>query len=158
MCDEVCQQDVESASSEGLALSRSKCGAECDRDRAIAMLAGREALINNGDIKEARIHQLETEVAMLREELRINGAPYAAYRPASATQYTSSGTDGHPGTSGDARLDKAETARRFFVSDDTIRAWLRRADDDSLVDTHTSVNRFPEDQVAVHGLFKGLIV
>ena len=40
----------------------------------IAMLAGREALISNGDAKEARIHQLESEVAMLREELRINGA------------------------------------------------------------------------------------
>ena len=26
---------------------------------------------------------------------------------------------------------KAETARRFFVTDDTIRTWLRRADDDS---------------------------
>ena len=40
----------------------------------IAMLAGREALIRNGDAKDARIHQLESEVAMLREELRINGA------------------------------------------------------------------------------------
>ena len=36
--------------------------------------AGREALIANGDAKDARIHQLESEVAMLREELRINGA------------------------------------------------------------------------------------
>ena len=26
---------------------------------------------------------------------------------------------------------KTETGRRFFVSDDTIRAWLRRVDDDS---------------------------
>ena len=41
----------------------------------IAMLAGREALINNGDVKDARLHQLECEVAMLREGLRINGAP-----------------------------------------------------------------------------------
>ena len=39
----------------------------------IAMLAGRETLMKNGDMKEARIHQLESEVAMLREELRING-------------------------------------------------------------------------------------
>ena len=28
-------------------------------------------------------------------------------------------------------VGKAETARRFFVSDDTVRTWLRRADDDS---------------------------
>ncbi len=40
----------------------------------IEMLAGREALITNGDANEARIHQLESEVAMLREELRIVGA------------------------------------------------------------------------------------
>ena len=40
----------------------------------IAMLVGRESLIKNGDVQEARIHQLESEVAMLREELRINGA------------------------------------------------------------------------------------
>ena len=40
----------------------------------VAMLAGREALITNGDTKDARIHQLESEVAMLREESRINGA------------------------------------------------------------------------------------
>ena len=36
------------------------------------------------------------------------------------------------------------TARRFFVSDDTIRAWLRRADDDSLLRTRMPVNRFPD--------------
>jgi transposase len=40
--------------------------------------------------------------------------------------------------------NKAETARRFFVTDDTIRAWLRQADDDSLVQTRTPVNRFPD--------------
>ena len=39
---------------------------------------------------------------------------------------------------------QAETARRFFVSDDTIRAWLRQADEDALIQTRTSVNRFPE--------------
>ncbi len=39
----------------------------------IAMLAGREALIQKGDVKDARIHQLESELAMTREELRING-------------------------------------------------------------------------------------
>jgi hypothetical protein len=40
--------------------------------------------------------------------------------------------------------NKAETARRFFITDDTIRAWLRRVDDDSLVQTQTPVNRFPD--------------
>ena len=40
--------------------------------------------------------------------------------------------------------NKSEAGRHFFVSDDTIRAWVRRADDDSLVDTHIPVNRFPD--------------
>jgi hypothetical protein len=40
----------------------------------IAMLTGREALIKNGDSTDSRIHQLESEVAMLREELRIISA------------------------------------------------------------------------------------
>ena len=40
--------------------------------------------------------------------------------------------------------NKAETSRHFFVSDDTVRAWLRRVDDDSLVQTRTPVNRFPD--------------
>ena len=38
----------------------------------IAMLTRREALIKNGDAPDARIHQLESEVAMLREEVRNN--------------------------------------------------------------------------------------
>ena len=39
---------------------------------------------------------------------------------------------------------KAEVSRHFLVSDDTIREWLRRADDDSLVQTQSPVNRFPD--------------
>ena len=40
--------------------------------------------------------------------------------------------------------NKTETGRRFLVSDDIIRAWLRRADDDTLIQTHVPVNRFPD--------------
>ena len=40
----------------------------------VAMLAGREALILEGDVKEARIHQLESDLAMTREELRLIGS------------------------------------------------------------------------------------
>ncbi len=36
---------------------------------------------------------------------------------------------------------KAETARHFCVTDDTIRSWLRRADDDSLLNMETPVSR-----------------
>ena len=40
----------------------------------IAMLAGREFLIREGDVADAHIHRLETEVTLLREELRIVSA------------------------------------------------------------------------------------
>ena len=40
----------------------------------VAMFAGCEALIKNGHAKDARTHQLESEVAMLSEELRITVA------------------------------------------------------------------------------------
>ena len=40
--------------------------------------------------------------------------------------------------------NKADTSRHFLVSDDTIRDWLRRIDDDALVQTAAPVNRFPD--------------
>ena len=40
--------------------------------------------------------------------------------------------------------NKSETSRHFLVSDDTIRDWLRRVDDDTLVQTPTPVHRFPD--------------
>ena len=45
------------------------------------MLTHREAPIKNGDSPDASIHQLESEVAMLREELRINSARMRRVRP-----------------------------------------------------------------------------
>jgi len=110
----------------------------------IAMLAGREALITNGDAEDARMHQLECEVAMLREELRIIGARLKRVPPHRRPQYTNVERMAILELRAMRGWNKAETGRHFFVSDDTIRAWLRRADDDSLVDTHTPVNRFPD--------------
>ena len=43
----------------------------------VALLAGREFLIQQGDLATAKIQRLEAEVAMLREELRINAARMA---------------------------------------------------------------------------------
>ena len=51
------------------------------------MLAGRETWIANGNASEARIHQLESEVAMLREELRINGERLTCIAPPRRPQY-----------------------------------------------------------------------
>jgi len=110
----------------------------------IAMLAGREALIENGNVKDARIHQLETEVAMLREELRIMGARMKRVPPYRRPPYTTVERMAILQLRAVRGRNKSETGRHFSVSDDTIRAWLRRADDESLVDTHTPVNRFPD--------------
>jgi transposase len=110
----------------------------------IAMLTGREALIANGDAKDARIHQLESEVAMLREELRINGARMKRVPSHRRPQYTAIERMAILQLRAMRGWNKAETARHFFVTDDTIRSWLRRVDDDSLVHTQTPVNRFPD--------------
>jgi hypothetical protein len=40
--------------------------------------------------------------------------------------------------------NQSETSRNFLVADDTIRDWLRRVDDDALVQTPAPVNRFPD--------------
>jgi len=108
------------------------------------MLAGREAVINNGDVKDARIHQLECEVAMLREELHINGARMQRIAPHRRPQYTNVERMAILELRAMRGWAKVETARRFFLTGDTVRAWLRRADDDVLVQTKTPVNRFPD--------------
>ena len=144
MRDEVCQQDVE--------LPLPKNWPSCVRHAVlnviglvrIAMLVGRESLIKNGDVHVARIHQLESEVAMLREELRINGARIQRVVPHRRPQYTSVERMAILELRAMRGWSKAETARHFFVSDDTIRAWLQRAEDDSLVQTNSPVNRFPD--------------
>jgi len=145
MCDEICGQGIES-------LKLPKGWRSHVRNAVlnvvgivrIAMLAGREALVTNGEAKDARIHQLESEVAMLREELRINGARMKRMPSHRRPQYTSIERMAILQLRAMRGWNKAETARHFFVTDDTIRSWLRRADDDSLVQTQTPVNRFPD--------------
>ena len=110
----------------------------------IAMLAGREFLIQNGDVLEAHVHRLETEVALLREELRIIGSRVKRIDPQRRPQYPPVERMAIMELRAMRGWSKAETARRFFVSADTIRAWLRRADDDSLLQMATPVNRFPD--------------
>jgi transposase InsO family protein len=145
MCDELCGEDIGS-------LPLPKDWTDTVRHAVlnvvcivrIAMLAGREFLIREGDVADAHIHRLETEVALLREELRIVSARMKRIDPNRRPQY--------PPVQRMAILElramrgwsKAETARHFCVTDDTIRSWLRRADDDSLLNTETPVNRFPD--------------
>ena len=113
MCDVVCDQDVES-------LPLPKGWQSFARNAVlnvigivrIAMLTGREALIKNGDVKEARIHQLESELAMLREELRINGTRMQRIDPHRRTQYTAVERMAILELPAMRGWSKAETARR----------------------------------------------
>ena len=145
MCDESCQQDLES-------LPLPKDWTANVRHAVlnvigivrIAMLAGRDFLIQEDKPYVAHIHRLESEVAMQREELRINGARTSRIDPHQRPQYLPTERMAILELRAMRGWSKAETARRFFVSDDTIRAWLRRADEDSLIQTRTPVNRFPD--------------
>ena len=110
----------------------------------IAMLTRREALIKNGDAPDARIHQLESEVAMLREELRIISARMRRVPSNRRPQYTGLERMAILQLRAMRGWNQSETSRHFLVSDDTIRDWLRRVDDDALVQTSTPVNRFPD--------------
>ncbi len=92
----------------------------------IAMLSGREFLIQEDKPYVAQAHRLETEIAMLREELRINGARMRRIDPHQRPQYWPTERMAILELRAMRGWSKAETARRFFVSDDTIRAWLRR--------------------------------
>ncbi len=92
----------------------------------IAMLASREFLIGRDDVVTANIQRLETEIAMLREELRINGARMRRCNPQRLPQYSPVERMAILELRAMRGWSKAETARRFFISDDTIRAWLKR--------------------------------
>jgi hypothetical protein len=131
MCDEECLREVESSP---LPMNWHACARHAVLNVIgivrIAMLAGREALITNGGVREARIHQLESEVAMLREELRIIGTRMQRIDPHRRPQYTPIERMAILELRAVRGWNKAEAARRFFVTDDTIRAWLRRVDDD----------------------------
>ena len=145
MCDNQCEEEIES-------LPLPKGWSKTVRHAVlnvicivrVAMLAGREALIQNGDVPQAHVHRLETEVALLREELRIIGLRMARIAPQRRPQYLPVERMAIVELRAMRGWSKAETARRLFVSDDTIRSWLRRADDNSLLEMTTPVNRFPD--------------
>jgi hypothetical protein len=88
----------------------------------IATIAGRKALIQNGDVKDARNHQLESELAMTREELRLVGPRMQRVDPHRRPQYTMVERMAILELRAMRGWSKAETARHFFITDDTIRA------------------------------------
>jgi len=110
----------------------------------IAMLAGREALIESGDIRDALIHQLRSELTDARDEMETKDARMRRIDPHRRPQYTQVERMAILELRAMRGWSNAETARRFLVTDDTIRAWLTRVDDDLLLQTRTPVNRFPD--------------
>jgi hypothetical protein len=70
------------------------------------------------------IHRLETKVAALREELQINGARMQRIDPHRRPKYTPVERMAILELRAMRGWSKVETARHFFVSDDTVRAWL----------------------------------
>jgi len=145
MSDESCEQDTES-------LRLPKHWATNVRNAVlnviglvrIATLAGREALIQEGHLQLATRQRLEVEVAMLREELRIIGSRIQRVAAHRRPQYVPVERMAILELRAMRGWSKAETARRFFVSADTIRSWNRRVDDDSLIQSQSPVNRFPD--------------
>ena len=111
---------------------------------AIHMLAGREFLIREGDVADAHIYRLETEVALLREELRLTSSRIKRLDSNRRPQYLPLERMAILELRAMRGWNKTETARHFCINEDTLRSWLRRADDDSLLQTESSVNRFPD--------------
>ena len=116
MRDEVCQQDIE--------LPLPKNWPACVRHAVlnvvgivrVAMLAGREALIKNDESRHTRIHQLKSEVAMLREERWINGARMQRVPPHRRPRYTAVERMAILQLRATRGWNKAETSRRFSIT------------------------------------------
>ena len=115
MCENHCEEDIESLPlPKSWPLTVRHAVLNVVGIVRIAILAGRVFLIQNGDVLEAHVHRLETEVALLREELRIIGSRVKRIDPQRRPQ--------HPPVERMAIMElramrgwsKAETARRFF--------------------------------------------
>src|ERR1017187_6037896 len=103
--------------------------------------------------------RLDTEVALLREEIRIKDARMAALAPHRRPHY--------PPTERMAILQlmaargwsKAQAGRRFLVSDDTVASWRGRLEEDgprALVNATVPVNKFPDFVAAMVAKLKKL--
>ncbi len=91
--------------------------------------------------------RLRSEVAMLRDELRIKDARMAKLAPARRPQYAPTDRLAILQLKAARGWNKAQCARVFLVTAATIALWLKRLDEDgerALVRTPEPVNRFPD--------------
>ncbi len=99
----------------------------------IAMLDGRKLLMERDGAPEAQVQRSNTEVASVNEELRILRSRTSGIKPRRRRQYSAADRMAILELRALGGWSKAETARHFLVSDATIRDWLKRAEDDKLL-------------------------
>jgi len=91
--------------------------------------------------------RLESEVAMLREEIRIKDARMAVLAPHRRPHYPAAERMAILQLMAARGWSKAEAGRHFLVTDDTVASWSGRLDGDepgALVRASVPVNKFPD--------------
>ncbi|HJX53394.1 MAG TPA: hypothetical protein VJ801_11565, partial [Polyangia bacterium] len=95
----------------------------------------------------AELDHLDSEVALLREEIRIKDARMAALAPHRRPHYSPTERMAILELMAARGWSKAEAGRRFLVTDDTVASWSGRIEEDepgALVKTTVPVNKFPD--------------
>ena len=90
--------------------------------------------------------QLNSEVAMVREEIRIKDARMATLAPQRRPHYPPSERMAILQLMAARGWSKAQTGRRFLVTDETVAAWNGRIEEDgprALVDDHANPCQLP---------------
>jgi putative transposase len=105
----------------------------------------------NSPIERVRLatdnEQLDSEVAMLREELRIKDARLSRIAPANRPHYPPTERLAILALKAARGWNNAQTGQAFLLTDVTIASWLRRIDESgsgALVTLPEPVNRFPD--------------
>jgi transposase InsO family protein len=106
---------------------------------------------SNSPIARVRLaaenERLESEVALLREELRIKDARLGRIPPANRPHYPPTERLAILALKAARGWNNAQTGRAFLLTDVTIASWLKRIDEsgsDALVKLPEPVNRFPD--------------
>jgi len=103
--------------------------------------------------------RLNSEVALLREEIRIKDARMATMSPHRRPHYRSTERMAILQLMATRGWSKAEAGRHFLVTDDTVASWSDRLDDDepgALVKATVPVSKFPDFVAAMVSKLKRL--
>jgi hypothetical protein len=96
---------------------------------------------------KGQAERAQSEVALLREEMRIKDTRMARLPAANRPHYPPTARLAILELKAARGWNQADTARAFLLAEGTIASWLRRLDEDgpdALVQTPTPVNKFPE--------------